>query len=68
MSKKMSVDLKVGEVLLIDGTAIRLEKKSGQVARLRISADEGTVIQNPAAARRSALQDLEHTPDGKYPL
>ncbi|MBH8432143.1 hypothetical protein I8R66_32925, partial [Pseudomonas aeruginosa] len=57
-----------GEVLLIDGTAIRLEKKSGQVARLQISADEGTVIQNPAAARRSALQDLEHTPDGKYPL
>lgn len=47
MSKKMSVDLKVGEVLLIDGTAIRLEKKSGQVARLQISADEGTVIQNP---------------------
>ena len=33
MSKKMSVDLKVGEVLLIDGTAIRLEKKSGQVDR-----------------------------------
>lgn len=53
---KMHVDLRVGEVLVIGGAAIRLEKKSGQVARLAIVADEGTEIKNPTQARKSALQ------------
>ncbi|MFG9301274.1 hypothetical protein [Pseudomonas aeruginosa] len=67
MTKKMSVDLRTGDVLLVGGAAIRLEKKSGQVARLVIEADEGTVIKNPSQARKSALQDLEHT-HGQHPV
>ena len=40
--KKMHVDLKLGQVLLIGDAVIRLEKKSGQVARLLIEAAPDT--------------------------
>ena len=56
---KMNVDLRVGEVLNIGGAAIRLEKKSGQIARLLIEADPSIEIKNPSTARRSAPKPLE---------
>jgi hypothetical protein len=61
MSKKMFVDLRAGDYLLIGSAKIRLEKKSGQVARLRVEADDDTLIQNPSTARKSALQAQELT-------
>lgn len=57
---KMYVDLRRGEMLTIGTTTVRLEKKSGQAARLVIEADENTTIKTPA--RMSALRnDTEHT-------
>ena len=50
---KMHVDLKPGQVLIVGGAAIRLEKKSGQVARLLVEAAPDTQIKPPA--RMSAL-------------
>lgn len=43
------VDLKVGEVLRLDSGRIivALEHKSGQLARLRIIADESVKIEKP---------------------
>lgn len=57
--KKMHVDLKLGQVLLIGDTVIRLEKKSGQVARLLIEAAPDTQIKPPA--RMSAPEPVENT-------
>lgn len=54
---KLTVDIKVGETLIVGTTTIRLEKKSGQIARLVITADKETIIQTPNVARKSALQD-----------
>ncbi len=48
---RMFIELKVGEVLIIGTTQVRLEKKSGQVARLAIVADESTVIDTPKPRR-----------------
>lgn len=56
---KMHVDLKPGQVLIVGGAAIRLEKKSGQVARLMIEAAPDTQIKPPA--RMSAPEPLENT-------
>ena len=50
---KMTVNLKVGETLAIGAATVRLEKKSGQVARLVIEAAPDTQIKPPA--RMSAL-------------
>ena len=50
---KMTVNLKVGETLAIGAATVRLEKKSGQVARLVIEAAPDTQIKTPA--RKSAL-------------
>jgi len=44
---KLTVDLKVGETLTIGTATVRLEKKSGQLARLVVVADEGTTIKPP---------------------
>lgn len=33
---RLFIDLKVGETLTIDGTTVKLEQKSGQLARLKI--------------------------------
>lgn len=57
--KKMHVDLKLGQVLLIGDAVIRLEKKSGQVARLLIEAAPDTQIKPPA--RMSAPEPAENT-------
>lgn len=57
--KKMHVDLKLGQVLLIGDAVIRLEKKSGQVARLLIEAAPDTQIKPPA--RMSAPEPVENT-------
>lgn len=56
---KMHVDLKPGQVLIVGGAAIRLEKKSGQVARLLIEAAPDTQIKPPA--RMSAPEPVENT-------
>lgn len=64
--KKMHVDLKAGETMTIAGARVRLERKSGQAARLVVEADEATPIQTPGdlrkaadPARRSALHETE---------
>lgn len=59
---KMSIDLKVGEVLTIGGATVLLVKKSGQLARLVVTAEANTTITPPYAARKSVLQpeNLEH--------
>ncbi len=59
---KMTVDIKVGETLQIGSATIKLKKKSGQIARLEVTADAGTEIRVPkTTARMSALQS---TTDG----
>lgn len=68
MTKTMHVDLKAGDHVIVGNAKIRLEKKSGQVARLVIEADDTTVIQNPTAARRSALQTSLEQSHGKHPV
>lgn len=51
---KLTVDLKIGETVTIGGATVRLEKKSGQLARLVIVADDHTPIHTPKSARMSA--------------
>lgn len=55
---KMHVDLKPGQALIVGDAVIRLEKKSGQVARLLIEADPNTQIKPPA--RMSAPESVEN--------
>lgn len=61
--RKFTTDLRVGECLIIGDATVRLEKKSGQVARLVVTADAGTPVINTKdrrnadkIARKSALQ------------
>ena len=56
---KMTVDLKVGETLTIGEATVRLEQKSGQLARLVIVAAPDTQIKPPA--RMSAPEPVENT-------
>ena len=56
---KMHVDLKPGQALIVGDAVIRLEKKSGQVARLLIEAAPETQIKPPA--RMSAPEPVENT-------
>ena len=56
---KMHVDLKPGQALIVGDAVIRLEKKSGQVARLLIEAAPDTQIKPPA--RMSAPEPVENT-------
>lgn len=66
---KLTVDLRVNETLKIGTTSVRLEKKSGQVARLVVSAEPQMPITTPKAARMSALQDLmERNTHGKHTI
>ena len=53
---KMSIDLKVGETLTIGAATVRLEQKSGQIARLVIVADDATPITPPKARREPASE------------
>ena len=39
------MDVRVGQSLLIGTVRVTVEKKAGQIARLRVVADEGIVIQ-----------------------
>ena len=67
MKTKLAVDLKVGETLTIGSTTIRLEKKSGQTARLVVCAEKQTAITTPNVARMSVLQATsEYTHHGKH--
>lgn len=54
--KTFKTELKPGESLTIGDTVVRVEKKSGQICRLVIEANENTRITIPHAARKSALQ------------
>lgn len=56
---KMSIDLKVGETLTIGGATVLLVKKSGQLARLVVTAEANTPIKPPA--RASAPEPVENT-------
>ena len=56
---KMIVDLRKNETLYIGGASVRLEQKSGQVARLVIEAAPETLIKPPA--RMSAPEPVENT-------
>ena len=56
---KMHVDIKPGQALIVGDAVIRLEKKSGQVARLLIEATPETLIKPPA--RASAPEPVENT-------
>ena len=61
---KMSIDLKVGETLTIGGATVRLVKKSGQLARLEVSADPSIQIDKPRRFSSMApwyLQARRHT-------
>lgn len=54
---KLMVDLKVGETLVIGSALVRLEKKSGQIARLEIKANRDTAIIPP---RKQGKHDSAH--------
>lgn len=47
MKRSLSIDVKVGEAVSIDGgrVVVTLEEKSGQRIRMRFEADEGTPIE-----------------------
>lgn len=45
------IDIKVGETMRIGDATVRLEKKSGQLARLIVVADPSTPIQTPKQLR-----------------
>ncbi len=50
--RRISMELRTGDVLIIGGVRIELEYKKGKTARMAISADSKTVItKNTAAAR-----------------
>lgn len=51
--RTLHVDLRVGEVLMIGAARVQLEQKSGQRARLSISAPPGMRVEPPA--RMSAV-------------
>lgn len=59
------IDLKFGDVLKIGDTEVRLEKKSGQLARLVITADKSIEVKH---MRMSASNNMEQPTHGKYPL
>lgn len=61
MTTKMHVDLKVGETLMIGSASVRLEKKSGQMARLVIEAEQDTKIKHPARMSASPAEQVENT-------
>lgn len=60
MSKrsKLSVDVKVGETLTVGGSDITLIHKSGQLARLVVSAPLETEITTPR--QRSKIKEKQH--------
>lgn len=72
---KMTVDLKVGETMQIGTSSVRLEHKSGKLARLVVVADDATQVITPKtrrtaadAARMSALHTEAGAHHGQHPL
>lgn len=66
---KMMVDVRVGEALFIGDTSIKLNKKSGQVARLEITTNPDIEIRVPkTSARMSVLQMTGVQTHGEHPL
>lgn len=64
---KLSVDIKVGETLLIGGAQITLVAKSGQLARLVVTAPDEVAVVTPKQlkSRTTALNaNTEHTTHG----
>ena len=55
MTTKLTVDIKVNESVVIGSSTVRLEKKSGQIARLVITANKETIIQTPNESRKSVI-------------
>lgn len=50
--KRICMELRTGDVLIIDGVRIQMEYKKGKTARMAILADPKTVItKNTAVAR-----------------
>lgn len=43
----VSVDVRVGQSLMIGNSKVTVEKKAGQLARLRVVAEEGIVVLRP---------------------
>lgn len=58
---KLNVDLKFGDVLKIGNAEVRLEKKSGQLARLVIVADKSIEVKH---MRMSASNNTEQSTHG----
>lgn len=53
----IAIELRAGESLAVSGpAAIRLESKSGGVARLSVTADEGVRIDRPQRQKSGAEQ------------
>lgn len=50
---KLNIDLKVGETLHIGEATVQLEKKTGQAARLKVTADSSIKINHQ---RKSASE------------
>jgi len=59
----IKLDIRVGETFTIgDGVTVRLDRKSGQIARLAISADPGVRVErqraSPAAPHTSSEEPV----------
>ena len=68
---KLIVDVKVGQKLIIGQTVIKLESKSGQLARLVVESDPSIEIITPKQQQRmsaSPLDKEEGTHYGKHPI
>lgn len=62
---RMHVDLRCGETLTIGEARVRLERKSGQVARLVIEADRSIPIHTTA---RKSVSQAKEPPNGQHAL
>ena len=59
---KLTVDLRINETLMIGDAKVRLERKSGQLARLVIDAPANTCVSPPTRpACKSTGQTLQES-------
>lgn len=56
---KLTVDLRINETLMVGDAIVRLERKSGQLARLVIEAPANIRVSTPT---RSACKGAEQAP------
>lgn len=61
MKTKLSVDVKVGETLTVGDTDLTLVQKSGQLARLVVSAHKETQIITPKQKKQARMSGLQQT-------